>query len=438
MKQEIKYNNIVVYATIALMLVMMFLRNGFDLPISPSMILVVSIIPAFWVTPSQMLAIAVSLIPMAAGFQYKYALLAYIVIGVFRNKRSLHLSGTIVPLILMMIWEYAHHIGGTFLLNEYFRGFAELFFIIFISCMRWDKIDFKIIARALALATIGIAVVIIYIQMTKGGMGWLEILAQKNENERFGVGTTEAENFGLNFNPNAMGFICNMSIVSLAILIVRREYNIADIIMLCLCVLIGFFTLSRTFVVCMFFIAICFVLVSPGSSRTRFLRLFLLLTLSFIILWIITMYLPSIMEAFMVRMDEKDLSNGRDFLWTFYNKHIFSSFEYCVFGIGLQNFGGTIAKLYGPHINVCHNGFQEVWLLWGVVGVLLFIWLFIALLKESKRWSGRRPFFALVPFFCLLLSSMAGQFLSSNHMIFSLALVYIILCLQWDKRVLKK
>ncbi len=438
MEREESPQNIFIYATICLLLVLLLLRNGFNFPISQTLILGVSIIPAFFVTPSQMVAIVVSLIPMTTGFQYKYALLAYIVIGVFRNKRSLHLSGTIVPLILMMIWEYAHHIGGTFLLNEYFRGFAELFFIIFISCMHWDKIDFKIIARALALATIGIAVVIIYIQMTKGGMGWLEILAQKNENERFGVGTTEAENFGLNFNPNAIGFICNMSVVSLAILIVRREYNIADIIMLCLCVLIGFFTLSRTFVVCMLFIAICFVLVSSGSSTPRFSRLFLLGILSLIILGVITMYLPSIMEAFMVRMEEKDLSNGRDFLWTFYNKHIFSSFEYCVFGIGLQNFGGTIAKLYGPHINVCHNGFQEVWLLWGVVGVLLFIWLFIALLKESKRWSGRRPFFALVPFFCLLLSCLAGQFLTSYIRLFSIVLVYIIMCLKWDKRVFKK
>lgn len=426
-------NNIIVYATICLLLAMLLLRNGLEMAISPTMILAVSVIPAFFLTPSQMIAMVMGLLPMTTGFQYKYALMLYLIIGIYRNMRSLHVSQLIYPVVFMMIWEIAHALGGPFSVNEFLRSFSEIFFVVFITCMRWDKIDFKVIARSLSLATVGIAIVLIYVQIAKGvGGSFIELFSQNNY--RFGMMETEAENYTLVFNPNGLGFICNMAISSVLLLVVRREHSFVDMILLALCVLVGCFTLSRTFVVCLLFMILCFVFMSPATNKQKFTRISLLIIFIVSLSWIIVNYLPFVLDSFMARMEEKDISNGRTDLIAFYNQHIFSSFEYFFFGLGMQDVGSKITNLYGPYMNISHNGFQEVWILWGIVGILLFIWFFRVLIKESRRWSGRRLFFAFMPLGCMLLSSMAGQFLTSENRLFSLVLIYIAMCLKWDNK----
>lgn len=431
MGREKSKNNIFIYATICLLLVMLLLRNGFAMPISPTMILAVSVIPAFFASPSQMVAMVLGLLPMITGFQYKYALMLYMIVGFYRNKHLLYVSQLIFPVVFMLIWEFAHCIGEPFSMNEYLRSFSEILFVLFVTCMRWDKIDYAVIARSLSLSAIGIAIVLIYVQILQGNFtNILEILSQ--EEVRFGVRETEAEQFRLVFNPNELGFICNMAISSVLLLIVRREYTIVDVVLLSLCVLVGCFTLSRTFVVCLLFLILCFAFLSPGTKKQKITRISLLFILVVLLSWIIINYLPFILDAFIGRMEEKDISNGRVYLMEFYNQHIFSSFEYFFFGLGLQNFGKKISSLYGPYLNVSHNGIQEIWILWGVVGILLFIWFFSALIKESRKWSGERPFFAFLPLCCLLLNSMAGQFLTSGSSLYSIVLIFISMCMKWD------
>jgi hypothetical protein len=50
-----------------------------------------------------------------------------------------------------------------------------------------------------------------------------------------------------------------------------------------------------------------------------------------------------------------------------------SSISNFIFGIGLQDFQGKISSIHSVSINVAHNGIQEIWVVWGILGVVLSI-----------------------------------------------------------------
>lgn len=428
-----KYTTLISYVSVALMLLMLLLRNGLKMSIPPSLILMVSVIPALVGNPSQMIAMVACFIPMGAGFQIKYALLAYVIIGIVRYRKSLQLSGMMIPVVLMMVWELAHGVGMEFSLNEYLREFAELILLVFVSMIKWDKVDFKIIARLLSVATVGVCLIIIYMQINSGLSGLIELLSQGAAEYRFGIDNTEEGTaYGMNFNPNELGFICNLSIATTLTLIARREHATLDVVLMLLCVFFGFITLSRTYVLVLIFMAGCFIFFSPGSRRERTLNILLLMMAAPVMLWLIWNYLPSVMENFLGRMEVDDITNGRSYLMTFYNDHIFSSFSNCFWGIGLQDYGARLVDMYGHQIEVCHNGIQEIWVTWGFVGVMLFGWMLLELIKQSKRWSGKRHLFAYVPLAMMLLSSMAGQLISSGNSLITLSICYVILSMRWN------
>ena len=131
----------------------------------------------------------------------------------------------------------------------------------------------------------------------------------------------------------------------------------------------------------------------------------------------------------MFRFGEADLLNGRDTLLSFYFKHIFSSPLYLLFGLGLQDFQEKLSKIYGGYTQVCHNGFQEVWVVWGIVGVFLFFGLLLAIISDSKPYQEKHYFYQFVPLLLMLLYTSAGQLIRSELSMLSLTLIYLCLCI---------
>lgn len=428
--------NNVVWLTLGAMLLIVLARLGLGINIPVILLLAISIVPALFGSPSQLLAMAISFIPLATTFQYKYALLLYLIIGFIRFRRLISISKVVPIILLMMIWELAHGFDASFSLTEYLRSFAELLFLGFVTSIKWKDIDYKLIARTLAAATIGVSLIIIYIQINSGLGSLMDMLSQSAAEYRFGQDTMgdERSSYNLNFNANQLGFICNMSIVSLLMLIARKEHSTLDIVMLCALLFFGMLTLSRTFVVVASFLFVSFVFLAPGAAKQRSKNILLLLVFIPIFLLTVFEFAPSILENFVARNDTDDITNGRAGLMSFYNDHIFSSFKHCVWGVGLQDYGDKIANMYGQHILVCHNSIQEAWVIWGFIGVIMLLLTFLFMTTSSLKWSGKRPFFALVPLLALIFSSMAARIISSGTYTLALSLVFIIMCLNWNNK----
>ena len=425
----------VVWLALGAMLMIVFARLGLNINLPVVLLLVVSIIPALLGNPSQFVAMLLTFIPLSTAFQYKYAILLFLIIGIVRFGKLLTYSKIVPIIIVMMIWELAHGLDANFSYNDFFRNFAEILLLGFIVSLKWCNIDYKHISRSFALSVIGVSLIVIYIKINSGFGSFLEMLSESTTGDRFGQETTEEGTaYGLNFNANQLGFICNMAIASLLVLIARKEYKLLDIVMLIVLIFLGAMTLSRTFVVVVAFLFLSFILFTPGTAGQRAKNIFLLLVVSAIFIYGLFVYAPSIIENFNTRNDTNDITNGRAFLMEFYHNHIFSSFEYCFWGIGLQNSGTKIVDLYNQDIEPCHNSIQEIWLVWGVFGVFLFIYMIIEMIKKSRQWSGRRSFYAYIPFCALLFSSMAARILNSSTYMLSLLFVYIVMCLKWNNK----
>ena len=423
----------VVWLALGAMLMIVFARLGLNINLPVVLLLVVSIIPALLGNPSQFVAMLLTFIPLGTAFQYKYALLLYLIIGIIRFRKQLSISNVVIVIALMMIWELLHGLYADFSYNEFLRDFAQLLILGFVTSLKLDNIDYKLISRSLVFSVIGVSLIIIYIKVNSGFGGFFEMLAESTTGDRFGQYTTEdGAAYGLNFNANGLGFICNMAIASLLILIARKEYKLLDIVMLIVLIFLGAMTLSRTFVVVCSFLFFSFIILTPGTANQRAKSISLLLVVFALFVYCLFVYAPSIVENFIARNDTNDITNGRAFLMEFYHNHIFSSFEYCFWGIGLQGYGTKIVEIYGRNIGVCHNGIQEIWVTWGFVGILLFILMILAMIWTSRKYSYNRNVFAYIPLCALFFSSMAGQLLSSGTYMLALTFVYIVMCLRWN------
>ncbi len=432
----------IIYATILCLLALLFAKNGLDLAIPMKGILLVAVLPAFFASPAQMIAMVLSFIPMSAGFQYKYALMAYVLIGIVRFGSQMHFSKLTFPLIVMIIWEMLHLVVSETVveMNELMRGFAEFVFLWFISCQKMKNLDMRMIARSLAIAVIGVCCITMYMQMTLVSGDVADVLSQRSDGSyRFGNDNSEDEEaFGLNFNPNQLGFICNMPVAALLVLMRMRKSTVLDGIMLSLCVAFGSFTLSRTFLVCLSFLFVSFILLSSNSLSRRLFYIVLLTILIGGVVWAIDAFLPDVIKNFTARFEVEDISNNRIDLFGFYNQHIFSTVSFCLFGIGVQGFSDTLVRLYGPDIEVCHNGFQEVWVAWGLPGLLMVVWWLRQLVAESRKWCPSKTYLSYLPLIFILLEMQAGQFIRSNMSMLALIFAYTVLCIPSEDFRLKK
>jgi hypothetical protein len=422
--------NLKFYLFLAIMLLALFFRNAFSVNIPVYVFLILSAFPIVFGGQNHILAFAACCIPMSTGFQYKYVLFMCVIVHLLKCKGKLKISVAVVPVLLMMVWELFHAFYGQFSINEYFRSFAELIILALALCMDMEDIDYKLVLRSLAISTVGVCLIMLYLQLQSNGFSFQNVISRGYHNFRFGTTNTTAENFGLNFNSNGLGFICNLSLTGMLVLFVRREYTTFDMVLLIVSALFGLMTLSRTFVVCLAFIVICFLLSFSGTRKKKALNILIIAAIVGATILILKHYMPQVYNNLILRFNETDILNGRDTLITFYNKHIFSSLPYFLFGIGLQDFQGKLSAIYGGTVQVCHNGLQEVWVAWGIVGVVFFVWAIFAMIRQSKLYSRKKMSYQYIPLGFMLLSTSAGQLIRSELALLSLTLIYVCLCMK--------
>lgn len=406
-----------------LMLVLVFLRTFWEWPIPAGVLLAISLIPALFGTPNQIIAFAVSCIPLSGAFQFKYALLLCMVCYMIRKSRRFKFTQVALMILLLMIWELFHAYYGSFSFVEYLRGFAELLFLIVIVDIDVKNLDYRMIARTLAYCTLGVCVIIFLLQLKNAGWSFGAIVFTS----RFGATNTSLEQFSLSFNPNRLGYICNLSISALLLIYNERKHSWVDIVSIALLAGFGMLTQSRTFLIC-FIIVICgFFLTMRGTVKQKLFAVLALCAVIVGVLLLINFLMPTVYDLLVSRFLESDLSNGRTTLFAFYNKHILSAPALMLFGVGLQDYSDKIGLLYDVEIAVCHNGIQEILVVWGLVGLLLFAYMLIVLFRAARRYSPRQRAVQYIPLVLLLASVMAGQWISAEIPLLSLTFIYVCL-----------
>jgi len=376
---------------------------------------------------TSILVIVLSCIPFAMGFQYKYALLLCILALIVKNYKNIKLS---IPLLLagaMFVWEILHIPFETnFSVNALLRSFAELFLFAVLTMISFEKsLNMKLLIRLFSLSVVGTCLVMIFILIrnVEGGLQYL--FSFSSSVFRFGSNPVSKDNYALSFNANQLGFVCILSIIPTLWLIKIKQGKPIDFILCGCSVIFGLLTLSRTFLLCLCCVVFWLMFCNKNMSANKIIRNgIIVLAGCVVMLIIIKIFFPSIITYFLRRFTEKDQSNGRIDLFIFYFKHIFSSFIYCVFGIGLVNYSHTLTSIYGSISNVPHNGFEEAWVCWGIIGLALVLGLLYWIYKRKPK-TVRITTKSL--FVISMISCMLGQLISSGTDMLALSMCYLLI-----------
>lgn len=409
---------------IAIFLTLVFLETVLHVQFPAVLLLLIYVLPVFYGSDDDILTLIACCMPLYIAFQYKYALLILCFVLLFRCRFNLKHPQAAVIVVLMMFWELLHGFYEPFSGIEYLRGFSELITVaVVVGCPDRDY-DYELILRRAILTTLCICIILTFSQIQRAGFSLARFL---DNAARFGNNNTDFTNFGLNYNPNGLGHICNMALGVMSIFFVEGKLKKGDLPVAILLTLFGVMTMSRTFFICAALNIVLLLLFLSRNNGYGVRKTVLLVLIAVLALAVINWIAPTFVKQFLRRFGEKDIFNGRLDILTFYHKHLMSSLRYLVFGVGLQGYSGKINELYGTSVDVCHNSVQELVVTWGVVGLILFV---IFILCIAEKPNIRHHMISYLPLTLVLFFSMAGQLVSSGSTL--LCLLFACICIRTD------
>ena len=405
-------------------------RYLLGIPVPAIVFLLVAMVPIWFGSISEQLAFVATCIPFSVAFQYKYAILILTVAVLIRHHWRLKRSGAFILVLFMMAWELWHAVYGRFSYVEYLRDFAELILLGIITSVDLEQVDHRLVIRALSVSVVGVCVIMLFMQLQQHNYNLAAVFARSAHSFRFGQSNMKNGEYALNFNANNLGFICNLSTCGILLLASGREHSRRDLVLAVCGVIFALMTMSRAAIVCAAMIFFAYLIFSEGKLiRKIFNGIGGILTaiVAFVLVW---MFVPSLYENILERFQRADVWNGRGGLFHYYGMYLKSSWKYLLFGVGMQEIFAKVSPYY-PVLDVPHNGLQEVWVAWGVVGVAMMLTVFWNMISGSLRYAGgKRRMYQYVPLALTLLFTMSGQLLTSSRALLALTFSYVCLCVE--------
>lgn len=240
-------------------------------------------------------------------------------------------------------------------------------------------------------------------------------------------------------NPNFLGFDISfaLSLLILKLFAEQKAHIITSMLILTL-LAFGMATKSRSFVFTTALIAIFYLLhtVIYANKRNIILSAFVIITT--IILMQYGERFPKLLyDAALQRITEPekgDVSSGRYDIWAQYIQYLANDIKVFTFGVGVED----IYEKVGVY-HVAHNAVLEVLISWGVVGLLLYVYMFVRIMRvirigfEGKGPKTEMSYLKYLPMASLLMTSITGHSFISNPFVTK----YFIACIAiywWERR----
>ena len=420
------------------MFLLMVARYLLKIDVPAIAFLALTLLPSWFGTKSEQLAMVASCIPLSVAFQYKYALLILAAAILIRNRWKLNRSGAFMIILAMAIWEWWHAFYGRFSYVEYLRDFAELILLGLVISIDLDQVNYKLIIRSLAISVVGVCAIMLVMQLEQFDYNILAVFGRSAHSFRFGQSNMESGVYALNFNANNLGFICNLATCGVLLLVARREGSRFDIIMAVSASIFALMTLSRAAIVCLVLVFFAFIFLGEGKILQKVFSGVVGIVVAVIAMMLLWIYIPSVFENIQERFDRADVSGGRTSLFLYYGQFLLSSPAYFLGGIGMQHIFEKVSPYFAVH-DVPHMGIQEVWVAWGIVGVVMMALLIWKIVATSIWYSnGKRRAYQFMPLVLTLIFTMSGQLLTSSRTLLALVFAYVCLCIANDERNTKE
>lgn len=419
----------VFYSLLSLILLLSFVRYSLQVDIPRILLTVVAVFIACVGDRDEILAMCICCMPLQECLDMYITLGFSVIVYVVKFSEDIRLDKSIVPILLILLWELIHYFGEPFYPQSFFGIFIPYLLMIVVMCRSGEKSDYAFIVRALSFATAMVCISL---------LGKLLFLSDFNVAEAFfglqrlGLTSDEAQQSlaiqGGEINPNTLGILCVLSMTGLFQLSLTGNGKKSDLLLVVILLVFGTLTSSRTYLVCLALMALCLLFGQRGSLSGKirfFIVIVVAVTVAFLLL---NMLFPEFLVYYYSRFQMEDITSGRADLMTVYNQFLVSDVRHLLYGVGLQNFGNKMVEIYRVANNVPHNGIQEILVAWGIPGLVIFCVLMGVLIKRSGRSGVKRGLLNYIPLLIILAKIQVGQVIASGYTMIAFSYAYLSMC----------
>lgn len=353
---------------------------------------------------------------IVSGINAYFLICAYVIL-LFKSRR-LPTRLQILPLVLLLLVEFIDNAfnGSSISVGEYllFGSYLAIFFYyIFLN-------ESPAIYRGIIVSfLIGLAVTLTLVSVGVIKNPQLLLMDEAIERGRMGFsGDLASTHFALNANN-----IAYFSITLLAFLLLGSKTlglnRVMYFFLIIIAVLSGLLSQSRTWVIVLGISLILIMLLSNFKQKLTIMFAFTLILL--IVLYFSGDLMDVILSGLKVRFETEDIgtAGGRTDIFTRYNRFMMDNPRYIFTGTGTLNYR-EVANV----ANSCHNATQQLFVCYGLFGIILYSVIFRkTLLLRSRGITYANYIAAIVP--VMFIQSI--QFLSPHYLMLPVAMSALVL-----------
>ena len=416
-------NRYLFYALFVLNVLLLFCNYALNVSIPFVVFIAILAFAAFLGDMDELISVCICCIAWSQAIKWHYVVIFCCLIFVIKYGRKIKPDVGIIPIVLIVIWEFLHCFSsGANLKNMVSYTFLYVFLVFLFFIRDMKTIDYTFIMRNFAIAVFSVCCILMLRLLIHNNFSFNMAFFDMQR-----LGLTDEEIGGLVINPNSLGVLCVLAVGVLMQVRSAGEKKKLDIFLIILILVLGALTCSRTYLVCLLILCVFLFVTSNGGLRKKLK--FLLSVILVLVISLTLMYLifPETLNMFIQRFNVDDISNGRNDLVVKYNEYLFSSVKAFLWGLGSINLGEKVLGL-SIAFNVPHNGIQEIMVAWGIIGLLLFIGMIFVMIRRSKQENPHQSWTNYALLIVLLAKIMVGQVITSNYTMLSFALIYLSLC----------
>ena len=395
---DMRLKESVYYAYLGVLCMLFFARDVLSVSLPLVAFLVFFAIGYVFFDYEHSLAITAILPLLGHGVQTNYIVIVAIVMYLLKFGKGMKLTTAHFIIILLMGFEFAHMVYDPFDIPEYIRYLVQyLYLALIIGERRIGELLKKpetVIRTFIFMATYFMADVLL-VTLKYESVGTV-----LSGDFRFGSLSAYLKKVPSLFDNENMVALFAVVTISLLIMMIykSRKCFIFKALLILYFTFFGLITASRTFLLCLIGCGVLVILHTAGKSMAKaFAGIAGILAGVALIANVFSDQILRIIHRFNV----SDVSSGRSSLFALYNDFLLSNPKFLVFGIGLQ---GVTEKT--GIFNAPHNGTQEVFVCWGIIGLVLMAGLFLCILRNPKKFTGKKSsfagFFPLVVYFVFI------------------------------------
>lgn len=316
--------------------------------------------------------------------------------------------------------------------SEYFVETIKYLTTIFLVCYFITNKDIRINpAKCAIMYCIGITITLslIYLISSFSGMG-LESLTEAHG--RFGSAkdAVEADDgvLMLSLNPNQIGSFSVFTTASILTLYIKQKIKTIPAILILIVVIgVGFLSVSRTWFIMMALLMVLYF----ASLRKAGIWTSIIILAVFILGIYYLLTTPEIADAYLRRFSDDNIESAgsRTIIFKEYMDIIFDNPLIFFFGTGAVNYL-NVTQMW----EACHNSLQQIWISYGIIGLLIFIIVFCKSIRKNYH-PGKNNLIFTYPLLFAFLFSLSGQLLNPDTALYGFITGFMILKLSKNKQI---